>query len=78
LGSSGVSLLELVNAYAVFANMGYRVNPVFITKIVDRHGNILEEQDLESEKVIETSTAYLITSLLESVIKDGPEKGFRH
>ena len=74
LGSSGVSLLELVNAYAVFANMGYRVNPVFITKIVDRHGNILEEMEFEKEKVIETSTAYLITSLLESVIKDGTGK----
>jgi penicillin-binding protein 1A len=74
LGSSGVSLLELVNAYAVFANMGYHVKPVFITKIVDRHGNILEEEVHESEKVIERSTAYLITSLLESAVKDGTGK----
>jgi penicillin-binding protein 1A len=74
LGSSGVSLLELVNAYAVFANMGYRVKPVFITRIVDRHGNILEEAEGEKEKVIEKSTAYLITSLLESVIKEGTGK----
>jgi len=74
LGSSGVSLLELVNAYAVFSNMGYRVKPVFITRIVDRHGNILEETEVEKEKVIEKSTAYLITSLLESVIKEGTGK----
>jgi penicillin-binding protein 1A len=74
LGSSGVSLLELVNAYSVFANMGYNLKPVFITKIVDRHGNILEETESEMEKVIEKSTAYLITSLLESVIKEGTGK----
>jgi penicillin-binding protein 1A len=74
LGSSGVSLLELVNAYSVFANMGYRVKPVFITKIVDRHGNILEEAQLEREKVIEKSTSYLITSMLESVVKEGTGK----
>jgi penicillin-binding protein 1A len=74
LGSSGVSLLELVNAYAVFSNMGYRVKPVFIARIVDRHGNILEETEVEKEKVIEKSTAYLITSLLESVIKEGTGK----
>jgi penicillin-binding protein 1A len=74
LGSSGISLLELVNAYAVFANLGDRVKPVFITKIVDRHGNILEEAEPENEKVIERSTAYLITSLLESAVKDGTGK----
>jgi penicillin-binding protein 1A len=74
LGSSGVSLLELVNAYAVFANMGDHVKPVFITKIVDRHGNILEEAVPESERVIDKSTAYLITSLLESAVKDGTGK----
>jgi penicillin-binding protein 1A len=33
LGSSGVSLLEIVNAYSVFANQGYRVDPIFITRI---------------------------------------------
>jgi penicillin-binding protein 1A len=43
LGSSGVSLLELTKAYSVFANQGYLIEPVFITKIVDREGNVLEE-----------------------------------
>jgi penicillin-binding protein 1A len=71
LGSSGVSLLELVNSYSVFANMGDRVKPVFVTKIVDRHGNILEKAEIEREKAIEKSTAYLITSMLESVVKEG-------
>jgi len=71
LGSSGVSLLELVNAYAVFANQGYLVEPAFITKIEDRDGNILEEMNPSRERVIDKSTAYIMTSLLESVVKEG-------
>ena len=71
LGSSGVSLLEMVNAYSVFANQGYLVQPVFIQKIVDREGNILEEAGTVREKVLEKNTAYLITSLLEGVVQNG-------
>ncbi len=71
LGSSGVSLLELTKAYSVFANQGYLVEPVFITKIVDREGNVLEEAAPERIKVIEKTTAYLMTHLLEGVVKHG-------
>jgi penicillin-binding protein 1A len=74
LGSSGVSLLELVNSYAVFANQGYLVQPAFITKIEDRFGNILEEMNPSRERVIDKSTAYIMTSLLESVVKEGTGK----
>jgi len=71
LGSSGVSLLELTKAYSVFANQGYMVEPVFITKIVDREGNVLEEMAPERIKVIEKTSAYLMTHLLEGVVKYG-------
>ena len=71
LGSSGVSLLEMVNAYSVFANQGYLIQPVFIEKIVDRDGNVLEEAGRVREKVLEKNTAYIITHLLEGVVQDG-------
>jgi penicillin-binding protein 1A len=45
LGSTGVSLEEQVNAYSVFPNKGYFVPGVYIKKIVDRNGKILEEHD---------------------------------
>jgi penicillin-binding protein 1A len=45
LGSTGVSLEEQVNAYAVFANKGYFVPGVYVRRIVDRKGKILEERD---------------------------------
>ena len=71
LGSSGVSLLEIVNAYSVFANQGYRVNPIFITRITDRDGRVLEENRPEREKVLEETTAFIVNSMLESVVKSG-------
>ncbi len=71
LGSSGVSLLELVGAYAVFADRGMRYPPVFITRIEDRRGNVLERAQTEGVQVIEKSTAYIMTSLLKSVITEG-------
>jgi penicillin-binding protein 1A len=71
LGSSGVSLLELVKAYSVFDNLGYLVEPVFVTKILDREGNVVEEANPARKKVIEQNTAYIMTSLLESVVKHG-------
>jgi penicillin-binding protein 1A len=71
LGSSGVSLLEVVGAYSVFANMGYLIEPVFVTRVLDRDGNLLEEASLQRKKAIEKDTAYIMTSLLEGVIKHG-------
>lgn len=71
LGSSGVSLLEITSAYSVFANNGNLMAPIFITKIVDRNGNILELNSPRRKKVIEKSTAYVMTSMLESVVKEG-------
>ncbi len=71
LGSSGVSLLELVSAYSVFNDFGYLVSPVFITRIMDRDGNLVEEANPVRRKVIEQNTAYIMTSLLEGVVKRG-------
>jgi penicillin-binding protein 1A len=71
LGSSGLSLFELVRAYSVFNNFGYLIHPVFITKIVDRDGKVIEEANPVREKVIEKNTAYITTNLLEGVVKHG-------
>jgi penicillin-binding protein 1A len=71
LGASGVSLFELTRAYSVFANSGYLVEPVLITRVLDRDGKVLEKTEPKIQKVIEKSTAYLLTNLMESVVKDG-------
>ena len=71
LGSSGVSLLELTKAYSVFANQGDLIEPIFILKVLDRDGNLLEETHTERRPVIDVSTAYLMTSMMESVVTSG-------
>ncbi len=74
LGSSGISLLELTSAYSIFANKGLFGVPIFITKIIDRHGNIIEENTPERVQVLDSRTAYQITRLLEGVIREGTGK----
>jgi penicillin-binding protein 1A len=79
LGSSGISLYELAKTYAVFANRGRNFKPTFVKKVLDRNGNLLEEnpplflsqEALGEEQVMSPQTAYLMTSLLESVVQDG-------
>jgi penicillin-binding protein 1A len=77
LGSSGVSLLEIVRAYSVFANQGWLIEPTFIKKIEDRDGNVLEEMTPMRTKAIEKDTAYIMTSLMEGVIKYGTGQRIR-
>jgi len=71
LGASGVSLFELTRAYSVFANQGFLVEPVFVLKITDRDGNVIEEAVSERRKVIEKDTAFIMTNLMESVVQHG-------
>ncbi|MBW2063084.1 MAG: PBP1A family penicillin-binding protein [Deltaproteobacteria bacterium] len=71
LGSSGVSLLELVTAYTVFPTLGNRIDPIFINRIEDRHGRIIEEFSPQFEPVISPQTAYVMLSMLEGVVASG-------
>ncbi len=77
LGSSGVSLLELTNAYSVFSNLGYLIEPVFITRIEDRSGNVLEQSRLDRKKVMDMASAYIMTNIMESVVKRGTGQRIR-
>jgi penicillin-binding protein 1A len=71
LGSSGVSLAELTRAYAVFANGGMLVEPIFINKVVDRKGKVLEENQPIAKECLSKETAYVMTDLLKAVIQEG-------
>lgn len=63
LGSSDVSLFELLSAYCPFINEGYRIEPVLVTKITDKKGKVLFEYKPEKERVISYETAFLMTQL---------------
>jgi len=72
LGSSALTLEELTRSFGIFANQGKSLDAFFIKKVVDRNGQTLEEYKApEALQVIPDSTAYLVTSMLKSVIDYG-------
>ncbi|MFQ5583403.1 MAG: penicillin-binding protein 1A [Calditrichia bacterium] len=71
LGSSEVYLKDLVNAYGVFANQGVLVEPIAITRIEDRHGNVIYESRPRHKEVLSRATSYILTNMLEDVINHG-------
>jgi penicillin-binding protein 1A len=77
LGSSGVTLLEMVSAYSAFPNQGVRMEPFFVSRITDRDGRELERFYPETASVIPADLAYVITHLLEGVVARGTAVGAR-
>jgi penicillin-binding protein 1A len=71
LGTSGVTLQEMVRAYGVIANEGRRVTPLFITKIVDRTGQIFEENQPKVEQVIDPRIAFISAYVMQDVVESG-------
>jgi penicillin-binding protein 1A len=71
LGSSAVTLQELVRAYAVLANGGKVVEPFMIKKIVDRTGHVFEEHVIKAEQAIDPRIAYLTTHIMQDVVESG-------
>jgi penicillin-binding protein 1C len=65
LGGGEVKLLDLANAYAIFANEGRRVVPTAITRIIDHNGSVVyQAPEPSSEQVIRAEHAYLVSSIL--------------
>ena len=71
LGTSEVNLLELTSSYGVFADQGVRVNPVYILRIEDKSGKVLEKSRLAAEEVLSPETSLTMTNMLESVMDNG-------
>ncbi len=76
LGAGAATPLQMVGAYAVFANGGYRVTPYIIAKIVDSRGNVLSQATpavagQNAEQAIDPRNAYIMTSLLHDVVRYG-------
>ena len=71
LGTSEISVKEMVAAYAIFANKGVYNSPLLVSRIEDKYGNVLETFRPESREVITENTAYLMCNLLEGVVTSG-------
>lgn len=69
--TKGVTPLELTAAYGAFANQGVYVEPFVINKIEDRNGNVIYEHKTQKRVVMSEETAYLMTSMLQTVVEQG-------
>ncbi len=69
--TNGVTNVELCASYAAIANGGNYIKPIYYTKILDHNGNVLIENTSAGRSVIKESTAYLLTSAMEDVVKKG-------
>lgn len=71
LGSSGISLWEMVTAYNCFPTLGQRVFPYYIQNITDRFGKTIYEYQPKPEVVMTPETAQTMVQLLEAVVREG-------
>lgn len=71
LGTSDITLYEMVGAYGTFANHGVYTQPILITHIEDKHGNIIAKFKPERHVAIDEHTAYLMINLLRGVVDGG-------
>ena len=67
----GVSNFELTASFAAIANKGVYTEPTLYTKIVDHDGNVLLDKEPETRQVMKESTAWLLTSAMQDVVKVG-------
>jgi penicillin-binding protein 1A len=71
LGTSEISLYEMVGAYSSYANKGVYIKPQFISRIEDRNGNVISTFTPKKREAISEQTAYLMINLLENVVNQG-------
>lgn len=72
LGTAEVSLLEMVSAYTTFANQGVHIEPIAITRIEDKEGNVVKEYHPEyQQEVISPETAYMMVDMMRGVVRGG-------
>lgn len=70
IGSSDVSLYELVRAYCPVLNGGYKVNPILVTRIEDKDGNIIKEYKPELTRVLSEETSFLMSQMLRGSLSE--------
>jgi penicillin-binding protein 1A len=71
LGTSDITLYEMVGAFNTYANQGVFIKPYFVTRIEDRYGNVIASFQPERHEAIDEQTAYLMINLLQGVVDRG-------
>lgn len=78
LGVSEHSLYEMVGAYGSFINKGVYTQPIFVTRIEDKYGNLISSFVPKRNEAISEETAFLMINLLENVVNRGTSVRLRY
>ena len=78
VGPADISLWEMVAAYNTFPSKGVYVEPIFVTKIEDRQGNVISEFTSRKHEAIGENTAYLMVNLMQGVVQGGTASRLRY
>ena len=76
LGAGSVTPMQMLAAYSVFANGGYKITPYFIQRIEDAQGKVLEQAGPvkageNAERIIDVRNAYTMVSMMQDVVRHG-------
>ncbi len=71
LGTPDFGLMEMTSSYCTFANKGVHIEPMIVTRIEDRYGNVITDLRPDKREAISESTAYLMLNLLQGVVNQG-------
>jgi len=77
LGTSGLTLLEMVRGYATIANYGIKLKPIFIQRVEDQKGRVIEENFPQGEIVLSPQTSFVMIDLLKKTIDYGTGRRVR-
>jgi penicillin-binding protein 1A len=77
LGSADLTLLEMLHAYSMFPNRGFSTEPIIMTRIEDKNGNVLESFQPESKQVISEVDAYTMYKMMQGVVDFGTGHSMR-
>jgi penicillin-binding protein 1A len=71
LGVCDLKLIEMVGAMSTFANQGVYIKPMFITRIEDKNGNVIQRFSSEESEAMSEVTAYKMVELMKGVVQSG-------
>src|SRR4051794_13759329 len=77
LGAYGITPLEAAGAYTIFSNQGGYVKPSFLRLVRSQDGKALFKNKPEEKQVLDPRVAYLMTNMLEEVLRSGTAAGVR-
>jgi penicillin-binding protein 1A len=77
LGTSPVTLLEMVAGYSTIAALGEYRQPIFVTRITDKNGNVLARFEYESKRVLSHQTVGSLINMLRGAVDQGTGQAVR-